>query len=325
MPAHPARFHDLTTLPGPGPWTSADLLGLGWTPKGIRHARSTGALMSLARGVYGRPHGSMLADLRSLCAAALITAPAGAVISHATGARLQCITLPARVDDWIHVTSPGDAGRTHRSVRLHRSALPADLRATEHGLPVTTIARTAVDTARGHTAAQALVVLDSAARLLVAQSSDLWVLRDPTQRDHCISAARDKLTRAWDSVRTWPGTRVVADLLPHVDPCSESPFESTSRARMITSGFPSPLLAWPVSGASGRTYYADFVWLGARVVGEADGWSKYGDAVSVRDRLRQERERQRDLESAGWIVVRWDPSEPLDAVLRRILAALNHR
>jgi len=63
-----------------------------------------------------------------------------------------------------------------------------------------------------------------------------------------------------------------------------------------------------------------------RVIGEADGWSKYGTTDSgVRAHLTAERERQRDLEGAGWQVVRWTSTDYRRTVLRRMQAALPPR
>jgi hypothetical protein len=116
----------------------------------------------------------------------------------------------------------------------------------------------------------------------------------------------------------------VALALPYVDPCSESPFESSSRGRILRSKLPAPELAMPVRGASGKRYYADFLWRQHRLIGEADGWSKYPTGMGTRDALRAERERQRDLEAAGWRFVRWDPADPPRVMIARIAAALGH-
>jgi hypothetical protein len=64
-------------------------------------------------------------------------------------------------------------------------------------------------------------------------------------------------------------------------------------------------------------------WPERRVLGEADGTGKYGrDEATIRTRLRAERERQRDLEDAGWTVVRWDSRETAKRVTARLARAL---
>jgi very-short-patch-repair endonuclease len=57
-----------------------------------------------------------------------------------------------------------------------------------------------------------------------------------------------------------------------------------------------------VTGDDGKTYWADFLWIDAKVIGEADGETKYGS----RDDLIAEKRRQQSLERAGWDVIRWD-------------------
>jgi hypothetical protein len=118
---------------------------------------------------------------------------------------------------------------------------------------------------------------------------------------------------------------VVREALALVDLASESPLESRSRGWMVLEGLPRPELAYDVRGRSGRRYFADFAWPRLRILGEADGSGKYGaDADDVTAALRRERRRQRDLEDAGWTVVRWDSTEDRREVcarLRRVLLA----
>ncbi|HET7901291.1 MAG TPA: DUF559 domain-containing protein [Candidatus Nanopelagicales bacterium] len=107
------------------------------------------------------------------------------------------------------------------------------------------------------------------------------------------------------------------------DPSSESPLESMSRGWMHETGVPRPLLQQSVTGESGRPYRVDFLWPDHRVIGEADGMSKYG---SIED-VRAEKRREDDLRRAGYTVVRWTYEElmkdPLAVMLRiqRALAA----
>lgn len=151
------------------------------------------------------------------------------------------------------------------------------------------------------------------------------VLRRPGERDAVVAAALSGLADTAGRQAGNPGIAAVRRALRFADPCSESPYESLTRARFIAAGVPTAELAAPVLGASGRRYFADFLWRRYRVIGEADGWAKYGEGVRARDALKAERDRQRDLEAAGWIVVRWDPSDPPYAVVARVMAALASR
>ena len=59
------------------------------------------------------------------------------------------------------------------------------------------------------------------------------------------------------------------------------------------------------------------------MLGEADGTAKYGGTGrAVTDSLRGERLRQRDLEDAGWTVVRWDSTERRRDVVARLARVL---
>ena len=88
---------------------------------------------------------------------------------------------------------------------------------------------------------------------------------------------------------------------------------------MRLAGLPSPVTCLEVRGRSGRQYFADFAWPGRRVIGEADGTGKYGlTDREVTEALRAERRRQRDLEDAGWTVVRWDSTERWRTILDRL-------
>ena len=261
-----------------------------------------------------------------------------AAVAHAAAGAILGIASPWERDAReLDVIVPGQAERRDGGIRVHQSRLPAHHVIEVRGIRVTTPARTAVDLARGEPPERALVPLDSAARLLVAAQAGLWTpgattavtartarawreaVRDPV----LVEAARAALREAYGQVFGWPGTRVVREVLDLVDPASESAFESWSRGVMLQAALPSPEVGVAVRGASGAEYWADFLWRGRRLIGEADGWGKYGGTVpDVRDRISRERRRQQDLEAAGWRLLRWDPHEPRRAWLLRVRAAL---
>lgn len=317
------RIDALEARLGPGPWRIAEVEAAGWTRRQIRWAVDAGRLTRPSRGLLAPAGVEGEALLVQQCIAALAVAPPGSAVSHATAVRLDRLWLPAGVDDLVHLTCPGIQDRDDHGVRLHGSALDPRWVDDRHGMPVVLTERAAIDTARGRTFGQALVVLDSAARkLVIDEIGDDRVLRQPGHREPPIDRARRRLAAAHASVLGWPGTRVVARALPHVDPCSESPYESSSRTLILRSKLPVPEIAVPLRGASGKRYYADFLWRQNRLIGEADGWTKYRTGLATREALQAERERQRDLEAAGWRFVRWDPSDAPRVVLARIAAAL---
>ena len=246
-------------------------------------------------------------------------------MSHESAALVNGQWTPSSPSDLVHLTRPGEPGRCDHGMRIHRSRLPTSLVTTRYRLPVTTVARTAVDVARGHRMPEALVALDGAARVIAAEEFGLTQrsLRDPARRAEVADQVVDQLRTAYESVRRWPGSVVVRDGLELVDLASESPFESRSRGWMRLAGLPSPVTCLEVRGRSGRQYFADFAWPERRVLGEADGTGKYGlTDREVTEALRAERRRQRDLEDAGWTVVRWDSTERWRTILDRLDRAL---
>lgn len=306
---------------GPGPWGRQQLVDQGWTRSAISAAVRAGRLVRLQHGVYaaGPP------DVRTAVRAALAKAGAGAAASHRTAGRLRQFWLPGKTSSLIELTRPGAIERTHRGVRLHGSRLPEEFVEDLDGIPVTTIARTAVDIARGLTLPDAMLVVDSAARLLIAQASseDLRVLRDLSRRAQLLPLALEPLQHAFASVWTWPGTVAVRGAIELMDPASESPYESRSRGWMYEAKLPMPLTAYRVQGASGAWYWSEFAWVDQRVLGEVDGVEKYGrTGEEVAQSVRAERARQADLQDAGWTFARWTTSERRDVVLRRIARKL---
>lgn len=327
----PTRDHVAATTRslGPGPWTYADLRSLGWTARQLESAVGRGALQRLRLGVYdtttpdtARP----VADLQAARMRAILAAlHPRAVLSHESAARLHGMWLPLGETSVVHVTVPGQPERRATGLRVHGSRLPESLVVTRQGLRVTTVARTAVDLARGLTLPHALVAVDGAVhRSIALRRPDADVeLRRRAVPAADLQAARDELERAYDSVWTWPGTRVVRAALDLADPASESPFESWSRGWMVAVGLPRPVVNAEVVGASGAAYAGDFVWRSRRVIGEADGLGKYGRSErELREALRAERVRQADLEAAGWRLVRWTTGEPGRTVVARLARAL---
>ncbi len=328
---------ELVSACGPGPWTLARVLGHGWTIAQVRGAVDGGRLSRPFRGVLDLPRGgpqpsegsprataSRIAAIR----AALLVAGGRAVVSHCSAALVRGIWTPDGPSALVHLTLPGVPDRLDHGMVLHGSRLPAELLTRVDGMEVTTIARTAVDLARGRRLPAALVAVDGAARRIMSIEHGVspLLLRDPEHRRRIAALAAAEFANAYESVRTWPGTVVVRQALTLIEPASESPFESRSRGWMLEGGLPRPAVAHAVRGASGRSYFADFAWTEHRVLGEADGTAKYGgDRAEVTRSLRRERQRQRDLEDAGWTVVRWDSGEHPRQVVARLARALAAR
>lgn len=317
------QLEELRAVLGDGPWTLSELREVGWGYERVRAAVKAGRFVRIRRGQFAA---SPAAARWDLCRAAVRSATGHVALSHPTAGDVHELWVPKRWDDQlIHLTASGGVDRRTPGVRVHGSRLLPSAITLIDGLPVTTPARTALDLARGGSLEDAVMVTDSAARCIIrGMGYDLLALRDPEQRQELASLAQDELRDAFRDVWTWPGTVVARAAIDLLDPASESPAESRSRAWIITAKLPVPAIAFAVRGASGRLYFSDFAWPKKRLLGEVDGFGKYGEtAEQVRARLRAERRRHDDLVDAGWRVVRWSSADREREVvqrLRRVLA-----
>lgn len=313
---------------GPGPWPVSALVSAGMTRSSMRRAVEAGRLVRVRRGVLALPDdvGDATTLLRSRARAALLAARNLAALSHSTASAQHSPWLPDGVriaSEPVHLTVPGTHDRERSGVRLHGSPLTPDDVTVVDGLRTTSVARTGVDVARGRALPDALLVLDSAARAIAARAAAVAEFREPQRRARAQVEAVRSLAAVVEAQTGWPGIASVRSALPWVDVGSESPFESSSRGEIHRAGLPAPAIAHPVQGASGTWWWVDFLWEEQGVVGEADGFGKYGtDPRDVAERLAAERHRQRDLEDAGWRVVRWDTREPTRRWLSRLARVL---
>jgi hypothetical protein len=317
---------------GPGPWTGEELRAAGWSRGQLERAVARGDLVRIRRDLYEHrsartaeqlalPYDYYRARMRGLARAL----PGEAAFSHTSAAYVHGMWNPWAPSSVVHATRPGSTGRSDGVLRLHGAALTPEEVTTVDGLRVTTVARTAVDLSRKGDLPAALVVMDSAVRVLMSGDGRALSrrLRDGVVPAAEVHAASARLRDAADAIEGRPGWRTVAAALRVADPRSESPFESWSRGWMVAVDLPAPLLNAAVHGASGRRYFGDFVWPGHRVIGESDGVGKYGrTAAEIRAALRAERERQADLEAAGWRLVRWVTGDAGAQIVGRVSRAL---
>lgn len=347
-----ARIDNLLSALGPGPWPVVALAELGWTSGMLRRAVASGLLVRERRGLYARPDDaatpSMLpatvvrrlhavagthaaprrprGDLHHARLRALTKQlPATAVFSHGSAARELGLWLPDPSDSTLHVTIPGQADRDDAGLRVHGSGLPRSSVVTVDGVAVTDVRRTAVDLARPSDLPHALIAVDSAMRLLLATSyPDLdRRLRRREVSSPDIEAARAAFDDVLEEMVGWPGVRTARAAVAAADPASASPYESWSRGWILAVGMPRPELNVVLLGASGREYVGDFVWRDRWLVGEADGVAKYGTtADEIRSTMRAEKDRQADLEAAGWRFVRWVPGDSGATIVARLGRAL---
>lgn len=347
-----ARVHHLLEELGPGPWPVADLLALGWTRGQLQRAVAARLLERPRRGVYAAgplpaqlslaveparlPDGATAAARRvagarptSLHASRLRALsrrlPRSAVFSHASAGRELGLWLPFPSDPVAHVTIPGQADREDAGLRVHGSGLPDSVVVRRDGLALTDVRRTAVDLARPCDLPHALIPVDSAMRLLLEpEFRDLdRALRQRLVPHDAIERVRASFDEVLDSMPAWPGVRTARAAVAAADPASASPYESWSRGWMLAVGMPAPELNVILVGASGREYVVDFLWRDRGLIGEADGLSKYGTtADEIRRSMRAEKDRQADLEAAGWRFARWVVGDSGATIVARVGRAL---
>ncbi len=314
----------------------------GYRPTAYAAARAAGFSRAaidaaVGRGLLTKPRRGILVAVRpdtaldarethlELLAATIRASGRELAASHESAALVHGIATPGDViPSSVSLVARGASGR-HVADELRRTSPvpPQDLDVV-NGLLVTGLARTGVDLARGHRLPAALIPLDSAARRWIAHRTGAsgnrlrHLVRTPELRLGAVQA----LEAALESCRGWAGTVAVRTALPFVDPGSETALESRSRGWFLEAGLPALNPGTPIRVGT-STYWADFCDPELRVIGEADGWGKYGASQSdVRRALQRERRRSDALQEDGWRVVRWTTSDPRQRVVRRMAGVL---
>ena len=314
------------------PFTAAHVAPLGVTDAMIRWAVEIGSVTRLTHGVFVATTAVPVdAAARHLqLALGLQLRNPSAIASHHTAALAwdldldDATTAAAAAPSFITPSGPGMRSKAHRDLTIAVRDLPTHHR-TEHpsGLLVTTPARTAVDVASLSGTPEALITLDSAARLELRTRVGQRGLRDAYTNQRLVATSRSPLLEASRHAATLRTRRTLTEVVPLADPRRESANESLSYGHFLLSGLPLPELQVHIRTAEGDAF-PDFLWAEAMVIGEADGAVKY----AYHDDLIREKRRQEALELMGFRVVRWMYSEIRtrpSAVISRISAALDAR
>jgi len=312
--AHPWVLPDQPTI-------RVGLLALGLTDHMIRTRVSSGELITVRHGVFVRADGwpAEAAAQHVVRACAEQAANPSALISHQSAAAALGLPSPG-FQRWeelpVSITlPPGHSSKSGLSAH-HVGPVPASQVVRDStGYLMTSPARTAVDLSADLPLPQALVVLDGAARLIVA-SFVSQVRRRDYANPTLAGAARDLQRQAAESIRA-ARLRSPIDLM---NPCRESAAESLSAGHMHLVGIPTPGFQAEIRTAR-RIYFPDFLWEEQRLIGECDGAVKYTDPTAY----VAEKEREQDLRDSGWRFVRWLPKEVMlrpSEVMNRIERAL---
>ena len=113
-------------------------------------------------------------------------------------------------------------------------------------------------------------------------------------------------------------------IIDRADAGCESPGESLVLLALLRAGITDMTTQEEVHVA-GHTYFIDIALPNLKIAIEFDGRIKYGDTVDeVHESIEAEQRRQRDLERAGWTVirVRWSDLRVIDEVVAQVLVAL---
>lgn len=210
---------------------------------------------------------------------ALLLAYREAAASHESAAALLGMPLLA-VPRLAIATRARGAWRGGSQSRIRIAPLPAHHLTEMDGMRCTQLTRTVVDIARCATMREAVVPGDAALR---------------------GGCSLIELLAMLDETAAWSDIGKPRKVLQFLDPNAESPLESVSRVVFHENDLPAPSTQVRLSGSDGASYRVDFYWPSVRLVGEADGMTKYDDPQALRaEKIRQER-----LEQAGYRVVRW--------------------
>jgi hypothetical protein len=234
----------------------------------------------------------------AMCRAASASVEGG-VLSHQSAGALHGFPHPLGPLGPVSLTLPNSDRTAARDDwrRLLDGDLPSDHVTEISCLPVTTVDRTVVDCFRQLRLRDALAIADGA-------------LRSGTTSHEALRAMRAFQTR-------WPGITKADSGIALADARRESWLESASVATAHQLGFSVPMSQVWIHHLDGRLIgRVDFVWASAGVVGEADGRGKYlgaytsdtWDAEEAATHMLAERDRERELESVGFAVARWDTS-----------------
>ena len=288
------RQHGVMHLDGFG------ALGLG--PRGVQKRAAGGRLHRVHQCVYSLVAPSQLGTRGWWMAAVLACGP-DAVLSHRSAAALWDIRGGGATT--VDVSLPGRQVRSHRGIRVHRSASldPADS-TTRHGIPCTTVARTLLDRAATVTEDELRRDLDEAEHLRLLDHAEVEAL-----------LARANGHRGVGKLRRLIAARAEPAL-------TSTDIEDRMLALCIRAGLPRPLVNAAVVLGTGETYRPDFYWPDRGLVVETDGRAAHLNQHA----FENDRRRDQHLRRAGYETLRFTwrqlaiDGEDVAATLRAVLS-----
>lgn len=243
-----------------GVLTHGDLVGLGFSPKAIRHRVNKGRLHPVARGVYAVGRKSLTRHGRWMVA--VLACGPGAALSHRSAAALWGFGEEHR--DYIDVSVTRSSESKLRGVRCHRRpTLPPSAITTRLNIPLTQPVQTFLDLA---------TVTGPKGLERAINEADKHDVIDP-----------DALRKALDDHAGAPGVRPLRWILDeHTFRLSDDELERLFRPLAAAADLPVPLTKVDVN-----EFEVDFFWPELGLVVETDGWRYHRTpAAQTRDALR---------------------------------------
>lgn len=205
--------------------------------------------------------------------------------------------------EMVRPNGSNPTGRSQNSVGVthFQSTIPDAHLMELHGIRVTRPSRTAFDLVRKRSLLDGVIAMD----WLVARA-----IAEPTRRQNSPSARWTREVELLETllelkrIRGIPRARLCYQLS---DPRAESPLESIARIVLVTSGFRWIESVQPQAqlDLGATTVHTDFL-INDRIALEIDGAAKYFGAYgrSTDAELRYERDREKRLQNAGYLVLR---------------------
>jgi hypothetical protein len=270
---------------------------IGYTHRSVQRAVEAGHLHRLHQGVFAVGHTNL--SLQGRCLAAVLASGPRSLLSHYSAGWLLGLVATRPIP--VHVTTPVPRKRRD-GVRIHRSRTLIDVdRMLGQGIPVTSVARTALDLAA--------VLRFRSLRRVIRRSEELEVFD--------LSDFRSVLTRNRGHRGTAPLSRALAIYEP--SRFTRSELEREFLRLLAVGGQPEPVTAFNVAG-----YELDVYWPELRFAVELDVYATHGGHEPFEeDRLRDE-----DLKLAGVELTRvtgWRLEREPRQVIRRVARLLEQR
>lgn len=245
-----------------GVLTRRDLLGLGFTAKGIRHRVARGRLHAVGHGVYAVGRHELTREGEWM--AAVLACGRGAALSHRSAGALwgMAVERPGRID--VSVARHCQLRRSGIRVRSRQSLSARDL-TIYRGIPLTRPVRTLID--------------------LATELPPNRLERAVNEADKRKRVDPDSLRRALDGYAGQPGVKALRTLLDrHTFRLTDDELEVLFRPIAAAAGLPVPQTKQIVN-----RFEVDFFWPDLGLVVETDGWRYHRTpAAQTRDALRDQ-------------------------------------